>query len=289
MAAPVACIAGQEIHRQCQTGRIQARSLGRRDTPFGPSGEVFAAAGADPPAYLLARYGTGRDKPAPARVNHRANLYALKDLGVERVLAWGAGAAITHTVAIGDLVLLTDVIDMTHLRARTFFEDSPLGFLRQFPVFCPALHEVVHGVLDQRQLGHVAGAVAAVREGPRLETAAEVRMLATLGAEIVTHAFVPEVFLARELEMCYAGICYVVKYAESGSRHRPFIPGALFGGPREGGEGDRARRGVGEMCDVVADVAAATASSERDCPCARAMARHVKEYGLSRDWREWFA
>jgi len=288
MTAPIACISGQDIHHQCQAGAIDAENLGPRETPFGPSREIFSLRTDGPPVLLLGRYGTGKDRPAPPRLNARADLYALKDLGVECVLAWGPGGAITHNMAIGDLVLLTDVIDRTVLRPRTFFENSPLGFLRQFPVFCPAAHDVVHDVLDRRRLGHVAGGVAAVNEGPRLETPAEIRMLATMGAEVVTHSFVPEVFLAKELQLCYVAICTVVNYAETGSRRRPFTAGGLFGGLTSPAEQSPVEQARAALCDVVRDVAEVLASRPRSCDCGRTMAQHAKECDLPDDWHAWF-
>ena len=289
MAVSVACIAGEEIHRQWDAGRIGGRKLGPRKTPFGTSAEIFLLDREPPPLYLMARSGVGMAKPAPRKVSYRANMYALKDLGVEYVLAWGPGGAITHTMAIGDLVILSDVIDRTYLRDKTFFEDSPLGYLRQFPVFCPTLRTVVGQVLHEMKLVYHGTGAAAVSEGPRLETPAEIRMLGSMGAELVTHTFVPEVFLARELQLCYAAICYVVNYAETGSRHRPFAGGGLFGGLTDQTEAQRLAGAVGAMSRIVHNVAAAVGPGPRTCECSTTMARHVEEYGLPADWRQWFA
>ena len=213
MSITVACIAGEEIHRQWEEGRISGEKIGHRETPFGPSGEIYLVEGDQGGFYLLSRYETLSGKTAPCRINHRANIYALKDLGIESILSWGPGGAITHNIAIGDLVILNDLIDRTYLRNKTFFEDSPLGFLRQFPVFCPSLRRIGGEVLHDMKLVYHGAGTAAVSEGPRLETPAEVRMLTTIGAELVTHAFVPEVFLAWYLQMCHAAICYIVNYA----------------------------------------------------------------------------
>jgi len=288
MSASIACIAGEEVYRQWEAGRIAGRSLGGRNTPFGTSGEVFLVETDPQPYYLMPRYGAGILKTAPCKVNDRANLYALKDLGVQSVLAWGSGGAVTHNIAVGDLVILDDVIDQTHHRRRTYFEDSPLGFLRQFPVFCPWLRRVAAGVLHEMKLVYQGAGTAAVSEGPRLETPAEVRMLAAMGAEVVTHAFVPEAFLAKELQLCYAAVCYVVNYAETGSHQRPFAAGELFGGLTQQSDGDRLAAAVGAMSRIVGNVAAAAAGVPRDCQCARTMAHHIRDYSLPQDWRKWF-
>ena len=252
MAAALACIAGEDIHRQWDAGQITGQKIGRRDTPFGPSGEVFLIERESGSFHLLSRYEPGLRKVSPARVNYRANMYALKDLGCEQVLAWGPAGAITHNVAIGDLVVLSDVLDMTHLRERTFFEESPLGFLRQFPVFCPTLRDLVCDAIHSAKMVYQPGAIAAVVEGPRLETPAEVQFLARVGAGILTHAFVPEVFLARELEMCYAAVGYIVNYAETGSRHPPFRAGGLFAGLPEKPDSERIRGAVARWAGLSA-------------------------------------
>jgi len=288
MAATLACIAGEEVYRQWDAGHLSGEKLGPHETPFGTSSEIFLIRTDGHEFYLLPRYGAGLAKTAPRRVNSRANLYALKDLGVQGVLAWGPGGAITHNIAVGDLIIVTDVIDRTYLREKTFFKDSPLGFLRQFPVFCPALRKAVGEVLHEMKLVYHGAGTAAVSEGPRLETPAEVRMLASLGAEVATHTFVPEVFLAKELQMCYAGICYVVNHAESVSRHKPFAAGTLFGGLTPESERDRIAGAVGAMSQTMVNVAAALSEDPMDCECDKTMRHWIQEYDLPEDWRAWF-
>ena len=205
------------------------------------------------------------------------------------VLGWGPGAAVTHNMAVGDLAILDDVIDQTHLRPRTFFEDSPLGFLRQFPVFCQSLRRACDEALHEMKLVYHGAATAAVREGPRLETPAEVRMLSAMGAEIVTHTFAPEMFLARELQICYAAVCYIVNYAETGSRHSRFASGELFGGLSARSDSERLAGSVGAMGQIVAQIsAAATGGHDGVCECHNAMADQAAEHSLDADWRTWF-
>lgn len=289
MAATVACIAGEEIYRQWDAGRIDGERLGSRMTPFGVSGDIFIVHSDTAPFYLLPRYGVGMSKTAPCKINDRANLYALKDLGVQHVLGWGPGGAVTHNISVGDLVVLDDVIDNTCCRQSTYFVDSPLGFLRQFPVFCPTLRQIVIDVLHDMKLVYHPTGTAAVSEGPRLETPAEVRMLAAIGAETVTHTFVPEVFLAKELQLCYSAVCYVVNYAETGSRHRPFAAGELFGGLNKSSDSQRLAGAVGAMSRIATGVAVAAAKKTAfECDCAKTMLHHVRQYNLPGDWRKWF-
>jgi len=289
MPVSVACLAGEEIQRQWHSGHIAGQSIGSQETPFGPSGEVFLVTEAGTTYYLMCRYGPGGVKTAPAKINYRANLYALKDMGVEMVLAWGSGGAITHNMAVGDLVILNDLVDQTTQRQGTFFEDSPLGFLRQFPVFCPSLRRICGEVLHEMKIVYHGAGTAVVREGPRLETPAEVRMLSALNVEIVTHAFAPEAFLARELELCYAAVCTIVNYAETGSRHRPFVPGGLFGGLAPSSDGDRVAATVRAINRVTANLAALAETTQRSCECDKTQLANKAKYALSDDWHDWWA
>jgi len=286
MNATMACIAGEEIHRQWNAGRFTGQALGPRTTPFGQSSEIFLVED-DAPFYLMPRTGNALDKTPAARVNHRANLYALKDMGVLHILDWGPGGAVTHNMAVGDLVILDDVIDQTRLRQRTFFEDNCLGFLRQFPVFCPPLRKVLGNVLTELRMLHHDAGIAAVSEGPRLETPAEIRMLANMGAQVVTHSFVPEAFLAKELEMCYAPLCYLVNYAETGSRHRPFAAGELFGGLTQRSDNERLHQALGGMHQIVRQVAQALVDAPAACDCTKTMEHSRRMYHLDADWRKW--
>jgi 5'-methylthioadenosine phosphorylase len=288
MDVSVACIAGEEVYRQWQAGRISGRTLPARHTPFGPSAEIFRAEGKSGGYYLLARHGLGMAKTAPGQINHKANLYALKDIGVSVILAWGPGAAVRHSIAVGDLVVLSDVIDWTG-REATFFQNNPLGFLRQMPVFCPALSQAVNEAIGQMKLSSHAAGTAAVTGGPRFETPAEIRMLGTMGADVVTHYFAPDVFLAKELEMCYAAVCYVVNYAETGSRHRPFATGDLFGGLTQRTDAQRLAGAVGSMGPVIEAVAERVACRKIDCECLHTMDVYRKRYSLPEDWRGWLA
>jgi len=289
MSATIACISGEEVYRQWDAGRIEGTRLGSRDTPFGRSGEIFHVSSDEVPYFLLVRHGNGLAKTAPSLVPDRANIYALKDLGVDCVLGWAPGGAVTHSIAVGDLVILSDLIDATCLRERTFFEENPLGYLRQFPVFCPQLRRVLAEILGEMKLVFHPGGTMVVTEGPRLETPAEIRMYSTVGAEVVSHSFVPEAFLAKELQMCYAGVCYVVNYAETGSRHRPFAGGSLFGPLSDKSDGERLAGIVGAQSRIVRQVALALSAGRGACDCAESMAANILRYNLSPDWRSWFA
>ena len=147
-------------------------------------------------------------------MNYRAIVWALKELGVRRIVAWSGPGAVSTKLRIGDFALPDDLLDLTHRREKTFFESKGIGILRQSPMFCPQLRKVVSAGLAELGLDAHDGGTYAVTEGPRLETRAEVRMLRAAGASMVGMTLAPEAFLARELEMCYHPVCYITNYAE---------------------------------------------------------------------------
>jgi len=289
MSAKMACLAGATVYKMLEAGRLTATELPRRKTPFGESQPIFLVEEVPVPFYLMPRYGPGRDRPAPCRINYRANLYALKDLGAQCVLSWTAAGAITHTLVIGQVVVPTDLIDMTRSRPTTFFEQSCLGFVREFPVFCPTIHNALEQVLGEMNLPYHTGGTVAVTEGPRFETPAEIRMLGTMGAQLVNHTLAPGVFLARELQLCYAGACYLARYAETGSRHRTFTTGDLFGGVTQAGKDKRLELTVESLPELLTRLAQRLETTEKVCECDRSLASHVSELDLPADWHQWFS
>jgi 5'-methylthioadenosine phosphorylase len=190
-------------------------------------------------------------------------------------------------MAVGDLIVLSDVIDRTCQRERTYYAHSPLGYLRQFPTFCPTLRSTCLQTLSELNIAHQDQAIAAVTEGPRLETPAEVRMLGTMGAEVVTHSFIPEMFLARELQMCYAAVCYVVNYAETGSRHRPLMATGLFEAPSDSGASRRLIKAMNAFAEVMGHLCRTVAEGETPCTCGEPIARAARDAGLGEEWRTW--
>jgi len=260
MSIDLACFAGGPLHRALKSGRLKARQLEAVRTPFGAPEPILLVEEVPAPFCVVPRHVPAQRRRGPWQLNYRATLYALKDLGVRAVLDWAAAGAITHNMRIGQIVLPEDLFDFTRRRDQTFFDHAALGLLRQFPVFCPALRQA----------------------------AAEVRMLAGMGAEVVTHSIAPLPFLAKELQMCMAAGLYLVNYAETGSRHRPFSTGSLFGGLTQASDDERLRR----LCDILPEMLTALADkvsgSEPTCACGRTMAAHIDQDGLDEDWHRWF-
>jgi 5'-methylthioinosine phosphorylase len=287
MKPQVAIIARVGAHQDFERQGLRAQSPERYDTPFGRSNPVHIFAHDDVPFAVLSRHGeTGYQVSAPF-VNDRANLYALKSLGVEKILAWCAPGAINEAMAPGDLVIPHDILDEGHQQPYTFFADRGLGFVRQNPVFCPELRQSLIQDLTGGPISlHPAGVYTATT-GPRLETPAEIRKYKILGGDLVGMTLVPEVFLARELELCYAAICYVVNYAE-GVKDRPYQPGTLFEGLATDQEIQRVKEVENAFAQVALKLLPGLVATSRKCPCPWLMERYRQRGDIGADWQEWF-
>jgi 5'-methylthioadenosine phosphorylase len=184
-------------------------------TPYGePSGALTFGRLAGTEVVFLARHGYGHTI-APHEINYRANMWVLKDLGVEGVFALASVGGIRDDLGPGTLVIPDQIIDYTHSRKSTFFEGSGT------PVTHVDFTQPYSGKLRQRlvqaagRVGEsvVDGAVYGCTQGPRLETAAEIGRLHRDGADLVGMTGMPEAALARELELDYACLAVVVNHA----------------------------------------------------------------------------
>ena len=126
----------------------QKKLIGECDTPFGPSHPIYLFERPAGSFLFLSRHGEKGYSVAASFVNYRANIYALKDLGVKHILAWSGPGAISTDYKIGQLVIVDDIIDETRRRAGTFYEHGGLGFIRQNPVFCPSVRSMLAGALS---------------------------------------------------------------------------------------------------------------------------------------------
>jgi len=163
---------------------------------------------------FMARHGAGHSLP-PHLVNYRANIAALRELGVERVVATAAVGSLNLDMKPGDFVLVDQFLDFTKGRPATFYDGGEAGVVHcdMTVPYCPALREVLARVADSRGWKIHQGGVYVCAEGPRFETAAEIRMFKQLGGDVVGMTSVPECVLAREAGMCYATVAMVTNYA----------------------------------------------------------------------------
>jgi 5'-methylthioadenosine phosphorylase len=285
MAVTLACIGGRSAYDLLKEGALVAERIGPRPTPFGHSQPIFRCESRFGGFFFLSRHGERGYDLTPSFVNYRANIYALKDLGARSIISWSETRAISHNFKIGQYVLVDDLVDETVARPATFFTDQGFGHLRQWPVFCPSLRSALTDALGQEKCEFAQRGVYVCVEGPRHETPAETRKYATFGGELLGQALVPEVFLARELQMCYASVCYVGRYAEDGTNYRPFEDGRVL--PEEV-ERQRAMAAVERMPRLLERFCEVLSHTPGICNCESTMAPYMAAGQLGYDWRTWF-
>lgn len=182
------------------------------ETPFGEVALNELQLG-DRTVYLLSRHMADHTV-APHLVNYRANMMALKQLGVTRVIATAAVGAISELYEVGDMMMLSQFLDFTKQRPLSVLDQTsrPIHIDLTNP-YCHRLSSLVAREASEVGVSLKRDAIYACMEGPRFETAAEIQMLRRLGADVVGMTQVPEVVMARELEFCYAAVGLVTNLA----------------------------------------------------------------------------
>ncbi len=158
-----------------------------------------------------------KDVP-PHKINYRANIAALKQLGATAILASTAVGGLRREWAPGTLVCLDNFLDITTNRAKTFFDERAVHIDVTQP-YCQNLRELLIQKAEDEAIDLVDGGVYGCADGPRFETAAEIRVYAQWGVDVVGMTGVPECTLAREAEICYAGVSIVTNLAAGISPH----------------------------------------------------------------------
>ena len=208
----LAVVGGSGLSQLANLERCQ-RKLAR--TPFGePSGPLIIGRLQGRELVFLARHGDGH-RIAPHQINYRANLWALKEMGVERVVSVAAVGGIRADLTPGTLLVPDQILDYTWGRAVSFFEGSEARVMHidfTEPYAAPERTRILAAAAACGET-IVDGGVYAATQGPRLETAAEIRRLERDGADVVGMTGMPEAALARELELAYAAIAVVANYA----------------------------------------------------------------------------
>ena len=179
-----------------------------------PSGPITHGKLAGHEILFLARHGYGHTIP-PHKINYRANIAALKDAGVEKIIAINAVGGINSSMKAKALILPNQIIDYTWSRINTFFEEglehvTHIDFTHPY---CEELRKQIQIAANDNDIAIINTGTYAATQGPRLETAAEIKRLEADGCDIVGMTGMPEAALARELELCYASICVVANMA----------------------------------------------------------------------------
>ena len=181
-------------------------------TPFGdPSGPVTTGELLGVPVAFLARHGKGHHI-SPTEVPSKANIYAFKQLGVERIISVSAVGSLKQEIAPLDMVVPDQLIDRTRLRESTFFGNGLVAHIPMAEPFCPELSAILNTAgTDAGATVHRGGALVVI-EGPSFSTRAESFLYRSWGASIIGMTALPEAKLAREAEICYAVLASATDY-----------------------------------------------------------------------------
>jgi len=181
-------------------------------TPFGPPSDslVVGTIGGRRVAFL-SRHGRGH-RIIPSEINYRANIYALKLLGVERILSASAVGSLREEIAPLDIVLPDQFVDRTRGRASTFFGNGLAGHVNFADPVCPELLSVVYDSVGRAGIKAIKGGTYLCMEGPAFSTRAESNMYRQLGMDVIGMTNLQEAKLAREAEICYVTLALVTDY-----------------------------------------------------------------------------
>jgi 5'-methylthioadenosine phosphorylase len=235
--APVGLITSAASERLLQDRREQ-----RVATPFGDATILLGRIGGREAAVLL-RYGAGLTRPSH-RINFRANVWALRELGVRNIVSQNAIGSVNMAIRPGDIVVSDDLLDRTKNRPLSLFDDCDCWVrVDMTEPFCPRLRAALIGAASRLSDRVIPRGVFACTEGPRFETPAEIRALRLEGADIVGTPLIPEVVMAREAELCFASIAPVINF---GAGMAPavvhFGPGSMNDAYYKGGLHDLVER-----------------------------------------------
>jgi 5'-methylthioadenosine phosphorylase len=192
-------------------GSIARGETHHLETPFGsPSAPITTGEFAGIPIALLPRHGEGH-RFNPSRVPFRANIFALKLLGVTRILATTAVGSLGEEIEPTHLVIPDQAIDKTYLRSNTFFDELAVHVDFASP-FCPSLRRQLLAAADTGSSRVHNGGTYVCMEGPQFSTRAESELHRTWGAHLIGMTAMPEAKLAREAEICYAVVALATDY-----------------------------------------------------------------------------
>ncbi|HIE39520.1 MAG TPA: S-methyl-5'-thioadenosine phosphorylase [Anaerolineales bacterium] len=205
----IGIIGGSGLYQMTGLTDVEERHI---STPFGePSDTLLIGTLEGVRVAFLARHGRGH-RIMPTEVNYRANIFALKSLGVEQVISVSACGSLREHLHPGEVVVPHQLFDFTKKRAYTFFGNGLVAHIGTADPFCPRLSDLLaDGVAEAGGTVHRGGRYITI-EGPRFSTKGESFTYRAWGMDIIGMTTSPEAFLAREAEMCYAVMAHITDY-----------------------------------------------------------------------------
>ncbi len=231
------------------------------NTPFGkPSDKIVVGKLEGVGVAFLPRHGRGH-RLLPTEVPYRANIYALKSLGVDRIIGINSVGSLKEEFQPNDLLIPDQLIDRTRLRASTFFGEGIVAHIPFGEPFCPSLSRVVHQSAKDSGAAVHKGGTYVVMEGPAFSTRAESLLYRSWGADVIGMTALPEAKLAREAEICYAVIACVTDYDCWRRGHDAVTAEMII---------SRLRQNIDTAKQII-KLAVGKVTEKRDCDCATAL------------------
>ncbi|MCY3692294.1 MAG: S-methyl-5'-thioadenosine phosphorylase [Chloroflexi bacterium] len=209
-AIKIAVVGGSGLYNMPAISAVETLRL---DTPFGkPSGAIRVGSLSGKRVAFVPRHGEGHAL-SPATLPYRANIYALKTLGVKQIVSVSAVGSLQARLEPQHMVVPDQLIDRTRgLRPSTFFEDGVVAHISFADPFCPEMGQILADGAKGQGIPTHQGATMVVMEGPAFSTKAESEMYRSWGGDLIGMTALPEAKLAREAEICYATMAWVTDY-----------------------------------------------------------------------------
>jgi 5'-methylthioadenosine phosphorylase len=240
------------------------------NTPFGePSQAIILGTLEGTRVAFLPRHGEGH-RISPSELPAKANIYALKSLGVERIISVSAVGSLKEEIEPLDIVIPDQLIDATKGRASTFFTHGIVGHVSLADPFCPVLSQLSFETSTKVGAKSHKGGAYLVVEGPQFSTKAEAQLYRSWGADVIGMTASPEAKLAREAEMCYATLAVVTDYDCWHPGYESVTTEMILANLRKGI--DTVKR--------ILKLLLPSMPRERDCACASAL-----KYAIATDWK----
>lgn len=281
----VALISRVAAHKPYLERGVRQKEVRQIQTPFGKSNPIHIFQHGRIEFAVMSRHGEDHYSVAAPFVEEKANIWALKVLGTEKIVSFDAVGSLREDISPGELLILDDLIDLRG-ESYSLFEGKGLGFIRLNPLFCPEGRQVAWQHLSDSPFKTHLGGIYACTRGPRLDTRAEATAYTAMGANVVGQALSPEIFVAKELELCYTSVVYPAYWAES-VRERPWMGGVAFEGLLDPAEADQMGLVEKGLPTFFMEWLVDLVEAPRSCPCKDTMLRYKKRGDISADWKLW--
>jgi 5'-methylthioadenosine phosphorylase len=256
--AKIGIIGGSGLYKM--EGMTEVREM-KISTPFGePSDAIILGNLEGTKVAFLPRHGKGH-RISPSELPVKANIYALKSLGVERIISVNTVGSFKEEIKPLDLVIPDQLIDCTRGRDSTFFTNGIVGHIAFAEPFCPVLSQALFEAATKAGARVHQGGIYLAMEGPQFSTKAESQLYRSWGADIVGMTALPEAKLAREAEICYATLAVVTDYDCWHPNYASVTAEMILANLRKGV--DTARE--------ILKLATPSIPRKRDCACATAL------------------